>query len=330
MTTTKQTNATLQEIAQVMLGSDDFVICGHVSPDGDCLGSQLALWHALKSLGKRATCVLVRDEPIEIGLDFMPGIEAMVPAACFSGACETFVGVDVPNRDRIGDAVKLLDVAKTTITVDHHASETTMCDHVYVDPDSASASMLVWELVKLLCQNPPFESALCCYVGLATDTGGFRFQNCDVRAFQLASELVGYGVQPAHVAKWVFQTRSEASLRLEALVIERMRVFAHGQAVISWVDKADFERMGAIKADAQPLIDCIRMLAGVRVACILREQDDCVRGSFRSKDDTDVSELAREFGGGGHKAAAGFTLHLPLEQALSLVGEKLQALLSEA
>ena len=109
-----------------------------------------------------------------------------------------------------------------------------------------------------------------------------------------------------------------------------MKVFADGQAVISWVDRADFERLGAIKADAQPLIDCVRKLAGVRVACMLREQDDCVRGSFRSKDDTDVSQLAREFGGGGHKAAAGFTLHLPLEQALSLVGEKLQTLLSEA
>ena len=330
MTTTPQTNATLQEIAQVILDSDDFVICGHVSPDGDCLGSQLALWHVLEALGKRASCVLVRDEPFETGLDFMPGIPEMVPVQGFNGTCKTFVGVDVPNRERIGDAVRLLDASEVSITLDHHASETTMCDHVYVDPDSASASMIIWELAKILMRKPPLDAALCCYVGLATDTGGFRFQNCDVRAFEVASELVEHGVDPAYVAKWVFQTRSRASLMLEALVIDRMEVIAGGQAVISWVDKADFNRLGAMKADAEPLIDCIRMLEGIRVACILREQDDFVRGSFRSKDETDVSALARELGGGGHKAAAGFTLFMTLEEAKKLVNDKLVKLLEEA
>jgi len=178
--------------------------------------------------------------------------------------------------------------------------------------------------------KPPDDTVLCCYVGLATDTGGFRFQNCDVRAFEVASELVEHGVDPAYVAKWVFQTRTRASLELEALVIERMDVIANGEAVISWVDSSDFERLGAMKADAQPLIDCIRTLEGIRVACILREQDGHVRGSFRSKDETDVSLLARELGGGGHKAAAGFTLHMTLSEAMKLVGEKLVALLDEA
>lgn len=330
MTITPQTNATLQDIAQIIRDSDDFVICGHVSPDGDCLGSQLALWHVLKALGKRASCVLVRDEPLEKGLDFMPGVQEMVPVQSYDGACQTFIGVDVPIRERVGDAVKLLDASSTSITIDHHAADTTMCEHVYVDPDSASASMIVWELAKLLMSKPPVECVLCCYVGLATDTGGFRFQNCDVRAFEVASELVEHGVDPAYVAKWVFQTRSRASLQLEALAIDRMKIIADGQAVISWVSVADFERLGAVKADAQPLIDCIRMLEGIRVACILREQDGHVRGSFRSKDETDVSLLARELGGGGHKAAAGFTLHMSLEEAFELVSAKLVGVLNGA
>lgn len=328
MTITPQTNATLADIAEVIRANDDFVLCGHVSPDGDCLGSQLALWNTLKALGKRATCVLVRDEPVEAGLVFLPGSEEMVPVERYDGPCSVFVGLDVPIRSRIGRAVELLDRSETSITIDHHAVDTTMCDHVYVDPDSASSTMLVWELAKLLMEKPPVETALCAYTGLVTDTGGFRFQNCDTRSFEVASELVEYGVDPAYVAMWVFQTRSLASLKLEELVIGRMRVIAGGQAVLSWTERADYERLGAVKEDADPLIDVIRTLAGTRVACVLREQQENIRGSLRSKDDTDVSVLARELGGGGHRAAAGITLTIPLAEAIDLVSDKIEELLA--
>ena len=327
MTTTPQTNATLAEIAQVVRDNDDFVICGHVSPDGDCLGSQLALWHAMRALGKRATCLLVRDEPVGVALAWLPGIDEMVPAALFDGPCDVFFGVDVPTRERIGDAVSILDRAKTSVTVDHHAAETTMCEHVHVDPDSASASILVWELVKLLCDESPSECALCAYTGLVTDTGGFRFQNSDVRAFAAASDLIAHGVDPAFVATSVFQNRTLPSLKLEALVIERMGIVADGGGAISWIASADMERLGAVKADAEPLVDCIRSLSGTRVACILREQDGMVRGSLRSKDDTDVASLARELGGGGHRAAAGLTLDMPLDEAIEFMSVKISDLL---
>ena len=142
MTITPQTNATLAEIAAVIRERDDFVICGHVSPDGDCLGSQLALWHALKAMGKNAACVLVRDEPLEDALKFLPGVSSMVPAESYHGPCSVFVGLDVPSRERIGAATALLDASTTSITVDHHACDVTMCEYVYVDPDAASASML--------------------------------------------------------------------------------------------------------------------------------------------------------------------------------------------
>ena len=327
MTTTPQTNSTFEQIAQVIRDNDNFVICGHVSPDGDCLGSQLALWHVLRAMGKTAACVLAQDDPIGLSLSFLPGIDTMVPAASFEGHCDVFIGVDVPNRERIGDAVRMLDRARTSITIDHHASDTTMCEHVYVDPDSASASMLVWEVVKLLVQTPPMESATCAYTGLVTDTGGFRFQNSDERAFEAAGELVAFGVNPAYVSTQAFQNRTFASLKLEALAIERMKLFADGQAVVSWIGQGDFEKLGASKADAEPLIDAIRALHGTRVACMLREQDGLVRGSLRSKDETDVSVLARGLGGGGHAGAAGFTLKMPLDEAVDYMGAEIEGLI---
>lgn len=328
MTVTPQTNTTLAGIAQVIRAHDNFVLCGHMSPDGDCLGSQLALWHALKAMGKRATCVLVRDEPVGRSLSFMPGMAEMVPASIFEGTCEVFIGVDVPTRARIGEAAcALLDSAEDSITIDHHASDTTMCNHVYVDPDCSAASMLVWELVKeLVVDELPLESASCAYVGLMTDTGGFRFQNADSSTFDLAAELVAYGVNPAWAATNVFQTRTIPSLKLEGIAIDHMSVIAGGKVAISWIDSADMERVGASKTDVEPLIDAVRSVEGATVACLIREQDGRIRGNLRAKDDTNVSALARELGGGGHKAAAGFNLDMPIPEALTFMEQKLTAL----
>lgn len=327
MALTPQTNTDLNEIASLLEQHDRFVLCGHVSPDGDCLGSQLALWHTLRSIGKTAYCILVRDEPVAPSTEFMPGIDEMVPACEFDKPADVFIGLDVPSRSRIEeDACAILDRCALSVTIDHHASDTVMCDFVYVDPDAASASILVWELSKMLCSTPPMETALCVYTGLVTDTGGFRYQNSDVRAFDIASELVEFGVDPSYVATCSFQNRSIASLRLEELVISRLRFVSEGRAALSWVKVSDLEKLEASKSDTEPLIETLRSIHGVRVACMLREQDGMIRGSLRSKDSTDVSKLAREFGGGGHKAAAGFTLDMELTCAIELLENKLRTL----
>ena len=329
MAVTAQTNVSIAEVVNLLREHDDYVICGHISPDGDCIGAQLALWHALKSLGKRATCVLVRSDPLGAALDFLPGAAEMVPAADYNGVCKTFIGVDVPNRERIGlSACEILDSAQVSITIDHHAAPQRMCDYAYVDPDAAAASVLVWEIIKRLVGEPSFESALCAYTGVLTDTGGFRFQNSDSRAFETASELVACGVDPSYVATNVYQSRTLASLKLEAITINRMDVFCDNQAAMSWVDESDVLSVGADRADLEPMIDVVRSVQGIRVACMLREQDGKTRGNLRAKDETDVSALARELGGGGHKAAAGFTIDMPMREALDFMREKLTDLLS--
>ena len=317
MAVTPQTNTTFDELASLMLAYDDFVICGHVGPDGDCIGSQLALRHALVSAGKTASCILVKDEPIPVELEFLPGVGDMVAAERFDGEARVFIGVDVPSRERIGeDACAILDRCNFSITIDHHAANVPMCDYVYVDPDSASASMLVWEVVKRFGIQPDVECATCVYTGLFTDTGGFRFQNSGSEAFACASELVDLGVDPAYVATAVYQNRSLASVRLEGCVIDKLEVLSGGKVALGYVSKADMERVGAVKADCDPLVEVLRSIRGIKVACMLREHDDCIRGSLRAKDETDVSALARRHGGGGHKAAAGMTLNTSLAEAI--------------
>lgn len=327
MASDSATATPLADIASLMRQCDDFVICGHVSPDGDCLGSQLALRDALLSLGKRATCVLAKDDSIAPIFRFLPGIDSLVPAVRYKGPAATFVAVDVSVADRLGDAAALLDRCDTVFTIDHHETSEPLGPVGFIDPESPSASLLVWELARQLVGDPSPDCALCAYTGLATDTGGFRFQNSTARAFEGAAAMVQAGAQPALVATEVFQNRTRASLALEALVLERMDVFCEGQGVISWVTQDDMQRCGAVKSDTEPLIDSIRSLAGVRVACMLREQDQSIRGSLRAKDDTDVASLARTLNGGGHRAAAGFTLRKPMDRAVALMQERITALL---
>ena len=227
MTVTPQTNCTLEQLAAAMRPLDDFVICGHVSPDGDCLGSQLGLAAALRQLGKRVTCVLVKDEPIEANLaQLLPGAADLVPACEFDGPVGAFVGVDVPTRERIGQAAcRILDRAQASFTIDHHAVDERMCDMAYVDPDAASTTLLIWELADLLGVSRSGDLVTCCYTGLVTDTGRFQYQNTDARCMRLASQMVEQGADPAAILR-PQPSRAPSSMSGKALpsAILRLRI----------------------------------------------------------------------------------------------------------
>ncbi len=316
---TPQTNTTLETIAQVIRDHESFAVCGHVNPDGDCLGSQLALVSALKTMGKDVVGLLAKDDPIDRNLRFLPGLDNLIFADNYEGTPDVFIAVDVPTVERLGNAGAVHDRAAVTITIDHHRNDTSMAQYNYVDPDAAAACILIWELLGYLDVRNE-EVALDTLTGLITDTGRFSYQNTDSHAFKAAAEMVSYGASPALVTREFFQNRSEASIALEQRMLERRTYATNTEFVYSHLLKSDFEECSAIKADAEALIDTLRSIAGVRVALILRENEQGeIRGSLRAKDDTDVAQVARHFGGGGHKAAAGFTFKGSIEEALKEV-----------
>lgn len=324
---TPQTNTTLFEIAERFRALDDFVICGHVNPDGDCLGSQLGLYHSLRAMGKRAMCLLAKPDPIDAGLMFLPGIDKMVVASDYPTCARVFVAVDVPSVERIGTAASLHDKADVRFTIDHHAFDPAMAEYTYVDPDAPSASMLVWEIACLLDSVTP-EVAQCCLTGLITDTGRFAYQNTTAQAFKSAAKMMEAGADPALVNREFFQNRSLASVKLEQRILDRMEFHEDGSFVMSYLTRDDFDACGAVKADAEVLIDVLRSIRGVRIALILRENvPGEIRGSMRAKDEeTDVAAVARRFDGGGHKAAAGFTYHGSLDDARCDVVQTIKSL----
>lgn len=317
----------LDDVAQALAGARDVVVCGHVSPDGDCLGSTLGLVHALRLAGISATPLKAQDEPVEYGLRFLPGADELVAANDYEGPLGTFVTVDVPNADRMGEAARALHArADRTVTIDHHQGLGDFSQVSYVDPDAPSASLIVWKVVKRMGIEPDAAVATCCYTGLNTDTGRFSFQNATQEAFEAASEMVAAGAAPALVAREVYQNRSMGALKLESVALERLKCFEDGACALTYLLKSDFEAFNAVKSDADPIVDLVRSLRGVKVACVLREQDDVVRGSLRAKDATDVSAIAARIGGGGHRAAAGFTFQGTMDQARVRMVDEFRAL----
>lgn len=293
-------------------------MCGHKNPDGDCLGSVLALTHALRAKGVQATPLLATGAK-PANLDLLAGYDELVPAADYEGSPDVFVMVDVPSDERMADGAQVKARAKVTVKIDHHTGPEDVADICYIDPSAAAAGSLVWDLIAQMGVERTAQIAQCCYVALMTDTGSFRYQNADAIAFALASEMVAAGAKPAEAAVQLYQRKTIAAVQLEARVAGRMRFECDGHLVISWMDERDLEELGATKDDCEELTDVVRQIAGPEVSVILRGMDGHIRGSIRSKTDHNVRAIAEKMNGGGHVAASGFTLHCPMEEAIDIV-----------
>lgn len=302
----------------ILEGARTVAICGHVNPDGDCLGSILALAAALRSRGVEVAALLADQERPAL-YDFLEGYETLTPAGAYHGYPDVFVAVDVPSAERMGQGYDVFRRCRRTIMIDHHENPADFATANYSDPHCAAAGILIWDLIDQMGIQRTPAIATCCYTALVTDTGRFQFQNTDAVALRAAAAMTTAGASPSFISSKVYQRKSLASLQLESLVVQRAGFLCQGRAVISWIDMDDIKKLGASKDDCENLIDVIRQLNGVEVAAILRGQKDCVRGSIRSKTNRDVAHIARKLGGGGHSAAAGFSYFGDMNDAIKTV-----------
>ena len=308
-------------------GQQDVCVCGHLNPDGDCLGSVLALTLALRDRGYTVTPLLADASRPRV-YDFLPLFDELVCAKSWRETPDVFISVDVPGIERTGAAVEVFSRAPRSIAIDHHLGTAAFADAALVDAQAASCTMLVWDFITQMGIARTPEIATCCYTGLVTDTGRFQFQNTDAAAMGYAAHMVEAGADPSAICTAVYQRKTRAALTLEALAVSRMRFLCDGRVVLSWVRAADLAEVGAVKDDTDMLVNTIRQLDGVEVAVMLREErDGAVHGSIRSKTERDISSIAVEMGGGGHRAAAGFTVK---DSSLEEVVRALKALLEDA
>jgi phosphoesterase RecJ-like protein len=294
------------------------VVCAHVRPDGDAMGSVLGMTLALRENGIAAVPTLPHGTHPPTTYSFLPGFGLFVPARDLE-APQVFVACDTPNLERLGDAAKLAQAAETIVVIDHHPDAEQFGKIMLHEPDVAAAGQIVWDLAKDFDRPPSVEVAECCYVGLLSDTGRFCYDNTTSAALRAAAEMVDAGVNPAEVARAVFENRSANSLAIEARAMSRLTLANGGRVAYAWVTDADFEEIGALPEEAENLPDAVRVVGGIDVAVMLRQSGGEVRGNLRAKTGFDVSAVAKHFGGGGHRAASGFTFPGTLEELLPLL-----------
>ena len=283
------------------------VVCAHVRPDGDAVGSVLGMTLALRAAGIAAVPTLADERPAPSTYAFLPGHSLYVPAADLASP-DVFVALDTPVPERLGVARALMESASEIVIIDHHPDAQHYGAHCVCDATMAATGQMVWRLLPALDVKATPEIALPLYVALMTDTGRFSYDNTSPDALRDAAQMLESGVDPAQAARQVYQERSVASLELEGLALSRLRTIADGRIAWTYLTDEDFEATGALPEEAEHLPDAIRVLGGIDVAVLLRQKGNEVRGNLRAKSGADVGSVARMLGGGGHRAAAGFTV----------------------
>jgi phosphoesterase RecJ-like protein len=292
--------AIVKEVISYINEHDDFFIATHINPEGDALGSAIALSIAIERLGKKCT-VFDRDKTPEF-YKFMPGAERITNAVPATERLSLIlVDCNTPERAAIEGRT-----FKRTAVIDHHETETDFGDVKWIEPDAPATGLMMYKLLKEMKTEITKDIAINLYTAIAVDTGVFRFYNTTAETLRIAAELADAGADPGAVADEVYQTWSEARFRLLCMTMGSIEI-ADGVAFMT-VTKAMFEASGATVDDTETFAHYPRMMKDIKVSAFLREVEDGWKVSLRSKRDINVAPIAERFGGGGHRNAAGCTI----------------------
>ncbi len=302
-------NLTRAEAAGFLLSHDNFCILTHRRPDGDAIGSAVALCLGLRQLGKTAWVLHNPDTTGRFHF-LLEGLEKEEAAET-----DTIVTVDVAAPGMLPRAFEPLK-DRCALSIDHHGSNTPFAPETLVDPDSASCAELVCDLLTMLGIQLDKAIAEAVYVGASTDTGCFRFANTTAHSFLVASVCAQAGADIYRLNQLFFETNSLAKLRLQAWIVENLKIFGEGKLAIVAIPRAVEDLLGVTDEDTDNISGYPRTVAGVCMAATLRQSKTGeTKISIRAVPGYDAAAVCAQFGGGGHKGAAGASTSLSLEDA---------------
>jgi phosphoesterase RecJ-like protein len=309
---TETVTADLQAVVGAIRAYDRFLVTSHENPDGDALGSLLAMHLALKQLGKDSVMYLAGETPLPAEYRFLDlaGLRRALPG---DHAERVLVAVDCAQESRLGPGwEELLAKAPLTVDIDHHHDNTRFGDVNLVVPEASSTGELLADVFRELGVRLTAELAEPLYTALVTDTGRFQYANTTPKALRLAADLVEAGADAHKVFQVVYESVEFAKLKLLARALQRAEIHEGGRVVVSYLVRDDFAEVGAAEPYSEGIIDYLRAVDGAALAALIREPPSA-GGQLRkvslrsSTDEVDVSSIARKSGGGGHRQAAGFS-----------------------
>ena len=310
---------TLSQIAKFILESKKIGITYHVSPDGDAVGSVLALFNALKSLNK--DCYILSKDTLSDNLKFLKGSDEVTGEITEpDDETDIVVILDCGNLERV--SANLKKFTGTIVNIDHHLSNDKYGDINYIDSNAAATAEIVFELLNLMGIN--FDEAnsvikdigTCMYTSIVTDTGGYRHSNVTERTHKISATLKKIGVDNTFIYQSLFDNKDFSRIKLIGKALSNMQLILNGKVALLELDKAFTEDLGIDIGDTSDIISYGLQIKGVEVTLLLKEVEDGVKASLRAKSYVDVRKIAEVFGGGGHIRASGIKIkNMSMEEA---------------
>ena len=312
----------IKTIKQAIKKFNKFFITSHINPEGDAIGSQVAMAYLLKKLGKQS--VMLDDSPVPATLRFMKGTEDILKEMPHDFNYQAVIILDSPDLARIGRISEYIKKDSVIINIDHHISNVNFGKYNWVEPGFSSAGEMVYDLFKAFKVKIDLDEAIALYAAIMTDTGSFRYSNTNSKTHNIAAELIGVGVKPYEMHSRIYETSSIQDTNLLGESLQTMKLTDNGKVAWLWVTKEMLKKTKASLEGTEGIINFARAIGGVEIAALFRETgtDDRVKVSFRSKGKADVNKLAAFFNGGGHPTASGCTVFGKLEDVEKKVIEK--------
>ena len=313
-----------QEVFELINNNQNFLIVSHKNPDGDSIGSEIALALALMKL-KKTVYIYNSNTPPDRYSKFPKASLIKTEKKNFKEDVTIFV--DCAEVNRIGEIKDNIDFSKPSINIDHHIGNTKFGTVNLIKPDYSSTAEIIYKLIK---NEIPMdkEIATYLYIGILTDTGAFRYPNTTSHSLRVASELVAYGVTASQVSEFIWFTDPEARIKLLGDVLRTMNLY--DKISIMYVTKEMLEKHRAKEEDTEEFIDYGLSIKGIETAAIIKERENGIlKVSLRSKNNVPVRELAAKYGGGGHRTASGFTVKKEIEPFKKELKKELEELVEK-
>jgi phosphoesterase RecJ-like protein len=309
----------LATAAALISGASQVALACHVAPDGDALGSMLALHHVLQAAGRNSVAAFAGSQVTGPHYRELPGLDVLSDPADYPPAPEVMVTLDCGSIGRLGDLAENAKAAKELVVIDHHVSNTRFGSVHLVDPTAAASAVVVARLIDALGLPLTRDAAVCLYAGLVCDTGRFQYESTGTEAFDLARRLLEFDVPVARLNRILFEEHRLAYLRLVGAVLTRAEMVSDKSFIWAAISDADLEEYDVTLEETEGLIDFLRQAKEAEVSCVLKAVEGHVRVSLRSLGHVDVSAVAARFGGGGHRFAAGFTTTEPVRRVVEKI-----------
>ena len=313
----------LEKIVEVISRANNIGILTHISPDGDAVGSSLAMMLGLKQIKKNVDVAL---DDYSSCFNFLSGIDEVKKT--LSGEYDLIIALDCATKDRLYDIRNAYSKTGMCVSIDHHDSNTFFANYNYVEANSPAVCMILVKVFKRLNISITKEIGECLMAGIITDSGGFRYNTVTDETFSFAAQMLDIGVNISDIYFKTFDAKTRPQFELFSVATSRLKFYSEGMIAVTYITRKDFEKAHANVGDHEGIVNIGRNIEGVKVSVFLKEDEDgAYKVSLRGNDDVDVAEVAKVFDGGGHKQASGCVFRESLDSSIKKLVKEINKIL---